>query len=69
MNKKELRAVMISYGDTYETLAEALGIYTATLSNKINTKNGIGFNQLEIIAIKNRYSLTADQIDRIFFES
>jgi DNA-binding XRE family transcriptional regulator len=69
MNKNELRAVMITHGDTYETLADALGIYASTLSNKINTKNGIGFNQPEIIAIKNRYNLTADQIDHIFFES
>ena len=69
MNKNELRAVMIANGDNYEKLADALGIYTSTLSNKINTKNGIGLNQPEIIAIKNRYNLTADQIDHIFFES
>ena len=36
MMKKELRAVMAKYGDTYQTLAQALGITVPALSHKVN---------------------------------
>ena len=67
MNKNELRAVMVSRGDTYEDLAAAIGCTKATVSQKINGQSGAGFTQPEIAAIKNRYGLTAEQVDLIFF--
>lgn len=69
MNKKLFRATMALNGDTYEKLAEVLGINTSTLSKKVNEHSGIGFTQPEIIIIKKRYNLSADQIDSIFFTS
>lgn len=69
MNKKELRSLMVAHGDTYAILAQALHMQAPTLSAKINEKNGIGFTQPEILSIKNRYRLSAEQIDSIFFET
>lgn len=67
MNKKKLRSVMIEFGDTSKSLAEYLGISIGSLSKKMNEKSSTGFTQPEILMIKNRYGLTADQIDSIFF--
>jgi len=67
MNKNLLKATMIAHGDNFKTLAEYLGITVSTLSKKINEKRKAGFNQPEIMMIKNRYSLTADEVDTIFF--
>lgn len=69
MRKNELEAMMKLYGDTGNTLSEYLGIARSTFSAKINETNGAEFTQGEIMAIKERYSLTAEQIDRIFFVS
>lgn len=65
MNKKELRARMARYGDTYTSLAIALGISYAGFYNKINGKTT--FTQREIQVIKERYNLSAEDIDNIFF--
>jgi plasmid maintenance system antidote protein VapI len=67
MNKKEFKAMMALYGDNLEALSEFLGVSPSTLSKKINERSGIGFTQPEIIKIKDRYQLSADQIDSIFF--
>ena len=67
MNKKELRAVMVRYGDKNEDLANALGLCTSSLSEKINGKRS--FTQIEIGIIITRYSLTAEDVIRIFFAS
>ena len=66
MNAKELRAIMVLNGDTYSDLANALGISEASLGNKINEK-GTEFKQGEIARIKDRYSLTPEQVESIFF--
>lgn len=66
MNSKELRAIMVLNGDTYSDLANALGISEASLGNKINEK-GTEFKQGEIARIKDRYNLTPDQVESIFF--
>lgn len=58
---------MCLYGDTGGTLAEYLGITRATLSAKMNENNAV-FTQKEILAIKERYSLSPEQIDLIFFK-
>ena len=65
MNKKELRAFMARYGDTGETLSEALGIASGTLSGKLNGWRD--FTQTEIAIIIRRYLLTPEDVIRIFF--
>lgn len=66
MNKNELRAEIIRYGDTYSSLANALGISLTALSYKMNAKVN-GFTQKEIQMIVDRYNLSAEAIKRIFF--
>ena len=66
MNKTELRVVMLRHGDTNKELAEYLGITERSVSAKIN-ENGTEFKQGEIAKIKERYNLTADQVEAIFF--
>ena len=66
MNKNMLNSFMAKNGDTQERLADALGISLSNLNAKMNGK-GASFRQTEIMAIKNRYSLTADDVDCIFF--
>lgn len=66
MNKDLLRSVMVLHGDTNKTLAAFLGISEQSVSNKIN-ENGTEFKKGEIAKIKERYHLTCDQVDRIFF--
>ena len=60
-----LKAAMTAYGDTQEKLAEAIGISASNFSDKVNGK--VSFRQSEIAAIKERYHLSADDVDRIFF--
>lgn len=66
MNKDLLRSVMVLHGDTNRSLAAFLGISEQSLSNKIN-ENGTEFRQGEIARIKERYNLTSEQVDLIFF--
>ena len=65
MNNKLLRSVMILYGDTNRDLTKYLGISQQSVSSKIN-ENGTEFRQGEIAKIKDRYSLSAEQINNIF---
>ena len=65
MMKNELRSVMIKNGDTGNTLAEALGISAPALSNMLNGKRPFRFQDVAIIS--ERYDLSGDDIDRIFF--
>lgn len=66
MDSKLFRSVMILNNDTNKTLADFLGISEASVSNKINEK-GTEFKQGEIYMIKGRYSLSAEQVEAIFF--
>lgn len=66
MNGNILRGIMAMYGDTIKDLAHYLGKTEQIVSKKINEK-GTEFKQGEITKIKERYHLTADQIDLIFF--
>ena len=66
MNKDLLRSVMVLHGDTNRSLAAFLGISEQSLSKKIN-ENGTEFRQGEIARIKERYNLTSEQVDLIFF--
>lgn len=65
MNIKLLKATIIKNGDTQETLAEAMGIQTSGLSMRINGHTE--FRRSEINFIKNRYNLSSDEVDEIFF--
>lgn len=66
MNKELLRSVMVLHGDNNKTLAVYLGISEQSVSNKIN-ENGTEFKKCEISKIKERYNLTSEQVDLIFF--
>ena len=65
VNSKLLRSKMILFGDTNETLADALNISRQTMSAKINGK--VDFWQSEIKLIVERYELTNDEMEQIFF--
>ena len=67
MNLKKLKSKMALYGDNGGDLADYLGISRSTLSSKMNGTNGAEFVQGEILKIKERYSLTGDEVDEIFF--
>lgn len=69
LHKRELEALMKLNGDTGNTLAEFLGIARSTFSAKLNGTNGAEFTVREIRAIKERYNLSAEQVDKIFFET
>lgn len=66
MNTNLLKAKIVENGDTQAQLAAALGISASNMNDKINGKSD--FRQNEIAAIRNRYCLTADEVDRIFFD-
>lgn len=66
MNGKLLRSYMVLHNDTNQTLADYLDISETSVSNKIN-ENGTEFKQGEIAMIKARYSLTAEEVENIFF--
>lgn len=67
MNTNKLRAKMALFGDTGNTLSQALGISPQRFSAKINDNNA-EFTQSEIQIIKDRYNLTAEEVDDIFFD-
>lgn len=68
MNKLKLESVMRLHGDTGTSLAEFLRIARSTFSAKINETNGAEFTQSEMARIKSKYSLSAEEMDEIFFD-
>lgn len=64
-DKNELKAVMARFGDKQEDLANALGLSSAGLSNRINGFTDFRRNEIEIIIM--RYKLSPDDVKRIFF--
>ena len=66
MNTNKLRAVMILNDDNGGDLAKYLGITHNRFSKKLNS-NEAEFTQGEIMAIKEKYKLTANEVDDIFF--
>lgn len=66
MNAALLKSIIVKNNDTQERLAKYLGISLSNLNAKINGKTA-SFRQSEISAIKNRYSLAAEEVDSIFF--
>ena len=65
--KWKLREQMDIYGDTLESLANYLNITYQTLSKKMN--GHVDFTRTEILKIKQRYNLSAGQVDNIFFSN
>ena len=66
MNKAMMKSVMVLNGDTSSALAGVIGISPQTFSAKIN-ENGGEFTQSEIAKIRERYNLSPEEIDHIFF--
>ena len=66
MNGALLKSVMVLNGDTVRDLAKYLGKTPQSISDKINER-GTEFKQGEIALIKERYNLSAEQVESIFF--
>lgn len=69
MDINKLKSKMALHGDNGGDLANYLHISRSTLSSKMNKTNGSEFTQNEILKIKEKYSLTSDEVDEIFFNS
>ena len=67
MNPNKLRSLMVLHGETAKALSEAMGIAPQTFSAKLNARDGAEFTQSEIAFIKERYELSAQDVDDIFF--
>lgn len=67
MNKKLLESKMKLFGDSNVTLAKYLGIVPQTLSSKKTGKSD--FKKSELEKIKERYNLTNEELEAIFFAS
>ena len=66
MNGNLLKAVTTKNGENLSILAEAMGMPTSALSQRISGR--VDFRRNEIRFIKNRYKLTCEEVDMIFFE-
>lgn len=66
MNKALLRSHIIKNGDTQEKLAESIGMSLSNLNAKLNEK-AAAFRVDEITQIRERYSLSWEEVISIFF--
>lgn len=65
MNKNHFKSIMILNGDTQKTIADALNVSEQTVGDKVN---GISeFKQSEIKMLIDRWKLSPEQVDEIFF--
>ena len=62
----DLQSCILRHHDTQRQLASALGISPSTLSAKIHGK-GTSFRLGEILLITERYHLSAEEVDTVFF--
>lgn len=69
MNKNLFVSKMKLFGDTQEILAAALGMSLSRLNAKINETNGAQFRASEIKFFRDRWHLTPEEVDQIFFAS
>ena len=67
MNKNMFVSKMKLFGDTQQSLADAVGMSVSNLNAKINGTNGSQFRQSEIAFFRNRWNLTPEEVDQIFF--
>lgn len=68
MNKRKLESVMRLHGDTGTSLSKFLKIARTTFSAKINETRGAEFTQGEIARIREKYSLSPEDVIDIFFD-
>ncbi len=68
MDINKLKSKMALYGDRRQ-FSYIFQISRTTLSSKMNETNGSEFTQNEILKIKEKYSLTSEEVDQIFFNS
>lgn len=69
MDVKQFRSIMVLHGDNQKKLASYLGISQQSFSAKINEKGSAEFSKSEMTLIKEKYNLTAEQINDIFFNN
>ena len=67
MSKNELVSVMKKHGDRNEDLAKYIGISQQRFSAKLNGTGGADFTRNEIQKIKDKYNLTSEEVNTIFF--
>ena len=65
MNKQKFKSILALNGETQKSLAEYLKISETTLSLKISGR--ADFSRVEIKEIKEKFNLTANDLDEIFF--
>lgn len=65
INETELRVKMLRHGDNNLSLAKALGKTPSTICCKVKGK--LKFTQPEIQTIIDRYNLSAEDVQTIFF--
>ena len=66
MDKFEMAKVMQENADTPKTMAEFLGISLTSFYNKRN-ENGTEFTQSEISKMVEKWNLSPERIQKIFF--
>ena len=59
---------MKKHGDRNEDLAKYIGISPQRFSAKLNGTSGADFTRSEIQKIKEKYNLTSDEVNAIFFD-
>lgn len=69
VSRKQLQIKMLGFGDTNDTLAQALNMHAHTLYMKMKPFSKQEFTLSEIKTIVNRYNLTPDEIYTIFIKS
>lgn len=67
MNSQMLKGIVKIYDGTQSALADAMGLSLSRLNAKIN-ETGAEFSQSEIAFIRDRYSLSKEQVTDIFFD-
>ncbi len=65
MNKQKFKSILALNGETQKSLAEYLKMSETTLSLKIAGRTE--FSRVEIKNIKEKFNLTANELDEIFF--
>ena len=66
MQSNEMKAVIAKNNDTQVKLAEILGLQVSGLNARINGQ--IDFRASEIKKIAQRYNLSLEELDAIFFD-
>ena len=69
MNIALFKYYMAKNRDIMSTLAAALGKCKATVSNYVNGNNKSEFTRADIQTLKERWKLTPEQVDKVFFQT